>query len=213
MFIRAYLRASTDEQNALRAKSTLESFVDQYGHQIASFYVENQSGAWLQRPELKRLLHDSHPNDVLLVEQVDRLTRLSNEDWGALKCQIQEKKLRIVSLDVPTSFLALDSARALNGDSIIEAVLEAINNMLIDLMAAMARKDYLSRQDRQKQGIEIAKQQGKYQGRQADSDRHRRVIYFREEKGLSIQETAEATGYSRSQVCRIQAEYRKTNQE
>lgn len=210
MFIRAYLRASTDEQNALRAKSLLEKFVAQHGHQIASVYIENQSGAWLQRPELNRLLHDSHPNDVLLVEQVDRLTRLSNDDWSALKRQIQEKKLRIVSLDVPTSYLALDTTRVFNGDSIIEAVLEAINNMLIDLMAAMARKDYLSRQDRQKQGIDVAKQQGKYAGRQADSDRHKRVMYFREEKGLSIQETAEATGYSKSQVCRIQAEYRKS---
>ncbi|WP_444956960.1 hypothetical protein [Microbulbifer sp. ZKSA002] len=33
--------------------------------------------------------------------------------------------------------------------------------------------------------------------------------YFREEKGLSVAETVRATGYSKSQVCRIQAEYRK----
>lgn len=213
MFIRAYLRASTDEQNALRAKSALVSFVEQRGHRIASFYTENQSGAWLQRPELNRLLQESQPNDVLLIEQVDRLTRLNNDDWRSLKSQIQDRKLRIVSLDVPTSYLALDSRQILNGDPIIDAVLEAINNMLIDLMAAMARKDYLSRQERQRQGIEIARKQGKYKGRQADSDRHERVLYFRNEKGLSIQETAEATGYSRSQVCRIQSEYRKAKSE
>ncbi len=79
--------------------------------------------------------------------------------------------------------------------------------MLIDLMTAMARKDYLSRQERQKQGIELAKSKGKYQGRQADAERHKKVVYFREEKGLSLNETAEATGYSRSQVCRILAEH------
>lgn len=209
MFIRAYLRASTDEQNASRARSQLEAFAEQYGHRIASFYTENQSGTLLQRPELKRLLSDSRPNDVLLVEQVDRLTRLNNDDWKALKSQIQEKKLRIVSLDVPTSYLALDSHRLVHGDAVIEAVLEAINSMLIDLMAAMARKDYLSRQDRQRQGIEAAKEKGRYKGRQADVERHKKVMYYREQKGLSIQETAEATGYSCSQVCRIQAEYRK----
>ncbi len=208
MFIRAYLRASTDEQNALRAKSVLDTFADQYGQRIASYYIENQSGAQLQRPELIRLFRDSQPNDVLLVEQIDRLTRLNNNDWQALKAQILEKKVRIVSLDVPTTYLALDSGRALNEDPVIEAVLEAINNMLIDLMAAMARKDYLARQERQRQGIEAAKIQGKYQGRQADPDRHKKVIYYREEKGLSITETAEATGYSSSQVCRIQARYR-----
>ena len=213
MFIRAYLRASTDEQNALRAKSALVSFVEQRGHRIASFYTENQSGAWLQRPELNRLLKESQPNDVLLIEQVDRLTRLNHDDWRSLKSQIQDRKFRIVSLDVPTSYLALDSRQNLNSDPIIDAVLESINNMLIDLMAAMARKDYLSRQERQRQGIEIARKQGKYKGRQADSDRHERVLYFRNEKGLSIQETAEATGYSRSQVCRIQSEYRKAKSE
>ena len=176
MFIRACLRASTDEQNALR-KIHAGILCRSVWSSDRQFYVENQSGAWLQRPELKRLLHDSHPNDVLLVEQVDRLTRLSNEDWGALKCQIQEKKLRIVSLDVPTSFLALDSARALNGDSIIEAVLEAINNMLIDLMAAMARKDYLPSGSTEAR-YRDCQTAGKYQGRQADSDRHRRVSIF-----------------------------------
>ncbi len=51
--------------------------------------------------------------------------------------------MRIVSLDVPTTYLALDSGRVLNGDPVIEDILEEINNMLIDLMAAMARKDYL----------------------------------------------------------------------
>ncbi|WP_444889320.1 recombinase family protein [Microbulbifer sp. DLAB2-AA] len=212
MFIRAYLRASTEEQNANRARASLDAFVEPYGQRIASYYVENQSGATLQRPELNRLLSDSQPNDVLLVEQIDRLTRLSNNDWSELKSQIQAKKLRIVSLDVPTSYLALDRGRVSNGDQVIEAILEAINNMLIDLMAAMARKDYESRQHRQRQGIEAAKKAGKYQGRPADKDRHQLVRYFREEKGLSLAETVMATGYSKSQVCRIQAEYRKQEQ-
>ncbi|MFA0812911.1 recombinase family protein [Microbulbifer epialgicus] len=176
---------------------------------IASYYVENQSGASLHRPELDRLLRDSHPGDVLLVEQIDRLTRLTSDGWDVLKGQIKSKKLRIVSLDVPTSYMALDQGRSTNGDQIIETVLSAINNMLIDLMAAMARKDYEAMRTRQQQGIAKAKLEGKYQGRPADLDRHKQVKYFREEKGLSINETARATGYSKSQVCRIQAEYRK----
>ena len=126
-------------------------------------------------------LHDSHPNDVLLVEQVDRLTRLSNDDWSALKRQIR-KEARIVSLDVPTSYLALDTTRVFNGDSIIEAVLEAINNMLIDLMAAMARKDYFpARIDRSK--VSTSPNNRVNTGRQADSDRHKRVMYFGRKKG------------------------------
>lgn len=85
MFIRAYLRASTEDQFADRAKEMLEQFVQERGHKIASYYRENISGTKLDRPELGRLLMDSHHNDILLVEQIDRLTRLNNSDWMTLK--------------------------------------------------------------------------------------------------------------------------------
>lgn len=97
MFIRAYLRASTEDQFADRAKEMLEQFVQGHGHKIASYYRENISGTKLDRPELGRLLMDSHRNDILLVEQIDRLTRLSNSDWMTLKKQIEQHELRIVS--------------------------------------------------------------------------------------------------------------------
>jgi DNA invertase Pin-like site-specific DNA recombinase len=76
MFVRAYLRASTSEQDANRAKDQLKAFVAERGLKIAACYVENESGAKLARPELFRLLADAHPGDILLVEQVDRLSRL-----------------------------------------------------------------------------------------------------------------------------------------
>ncbi|MXP67135.1 recombinase family protein [Pantoea sp. Nvir] len=207
MFIRAYLRASTEDQFADRAKKVLEQFVQERGHKIASYYSENVSGTTLDRPELGRLLMDSHHNDILLVEQIDRLTRLSNSDWITMKKQIEQHKLRIVSLDVPTSWQALSDKEPSQTDPITHAVITAINNMLIDLMAAMSHKDWLSRRQRQKQGIERAHMLGKYRGRRADHDRHQKVLYYRQVKKLSIRETADATGYSTSQVCRIQAFY------
>lgn len=83
-----------------------------------------------------------------------------------------------------------------------------INNMLIDLTATMSHKDWLSRRQRQKQGIERAHTHVKYRGKQADLERHQKVLYYRQVKNLSIRETADATGYSVSQVCRIQALYK-----
>lgn len=88
MFIRAYLRGSTEDQFADRAKEMLEQFVQERGFKIASYYRENISGTKLDRPELGRLLMDSHHNDILLVEQIDRLTRLSNSDWMTLKSRL-----------------------------------------------------------------------------------------------------------------------------
>ncbi|MCP5904737.1 recombinase family protein, partial [Klebsiella pneumoniae] len=85
MFVRAYLRASTTEQDANRARESLQAFADGHGLKIAAWYVENESGASLARPELFRLLRDAQPGDLLLCEQVDRLSRLTTADWERLK--------------------------------------------------------------------------------------------------------------------------------
>lgn len=209
MFIRAYLRASAEDQFAERAKEMLEQFVQERGLKIASYYREDISGTKLDFPELGRLLMDSHHNDILLVEQIDRLIRLSNSDWMTLKKEIEQRELRIVSLDVPTSWQALSDKDPSHADPITREVITAINNMLIDLVAAISDKDWLSRRQRQKHGIERAHTLGKYRGKQANHDRHQKVLYYRQVKKLSIRETAEATGYSLSQVCRIQAQYRR----
>src|SRR5215218_10357189 len=104
MFVRAYLRASTKEQDASRARADLKRFAKERGLAIAAYYTENESGASLKRPELFRLLSDCHAGDVLLVEQVDRLSRLSGPDWDRLKGLIAERKVRVVALDLPTSW-------------------------------------------------------------------------------------------------------------
>jgi len=138
-----------------------------------------------------------------------------DSNWSiTLKKQIEKHELRIVSLDVPTSWQALSDKDPSQADPITRAVITAINNMLIDLMAAMSHKDWLSRhRQRQKQGIERAHSQGKYRGKQADQERHPKVLYYRQIKKLSIRETSEATGYSPSQICRIQALYRQSEAE
>lgn len=105
MLVRAYLRASTDEQDANRAKGALRAFTTEHGLKIAGYYVENESGASLQRPELFRLLADCEPGDVLLIEQVDRLSRLNAADWDRLKTEIAARHIRVVALDLPTSWM------------------------------------------------------------------------------------------------------------
>ncbi|HAV1521542.1 TPA: recombinase family protein, partial [Vibrio parahaemolyticus] len=45
MFIRAYLRASTTDQDAERAKNELQAFAHEHNVRIASFYTEQLSGA------------------------------------------------------------------------------------------------------------------------------------------------------------------------
>jgi len=105
MLARAYLRASTSEQDATRARNQVEAFAAERVLRIAGFYVENVSGASLARPELFRLFADSGPCDVLLVEQVDRLSRLSEADWKRLRSELDVRQIRVVALDLPTSWM------------------------------------------------------------------------------------------------------------
>ncbi|WP_420871555.1 recombinase family protein, partial [Erwinia mallotivora] len=54
MFVRAYLRASTSEQDAQRARDMLDRFAHEHNVIICNYYAENESGARLERPELFR---------------------------------------------------------------------------------------------------------------------------------------------------------------
>ncbi|MGY3257769.1 DNA invertase Pin-like site-specific DNA recombinase [Pseudomonas chlororaphis] len=137
MFIRAYLRASTEEQDAGRARESLEQFATDHNKVIASVYLENASGAAADRPELLRLLKDARKGDVLLVESIDRLSRLPVEDWQKLKAAIDSKGLRIVALDLPTSHQGMQDTK---GDEFTGRMLGAINSMLVEMMAAIARR-------------------------------------------------------------------------
>src|SRR5436305_1638856 len=105
MLARAYLRASTSEQDATRARAQIKAFAAERSLFIVGTYVENESGAKLARPELFRLIRDSRAGDVLLIEQVDRLSRLTNADWCKLRAELDAKQVRVVALDLPTSWM------------------------------------------------------------------------------------------------------------
>ena len=199
MFIRSYLRASTIEQDANRANAALEQFAAEHGHLIANTYTENASGTEANRPELLRLLKDARKGDVLLVESIDRLSRMEDHDWRMLKATIDAKGLCIVALDLPTSHLAL---RVTQGDEFTSRMLGAINNMMIEMMAAIARKDYQQRRERQAQGIAKAKNSGVYKGRPIDADLHKRVRELLA-ANLGIRATARHAGCSTTTVLKI----------
>ena len=197
MFIRAYLRASTADQDATRAAADLEAFAAERGLKIAARYVENESGAKLARPELFRLLNDCQPGDVLLIEQVDRLSRLTAADWALLKAKIAEKHVRVVALDLPTSHQMVASA-----DDFTARMLDALNGMMLDMLAAIARKDYEDRRRRQGQGIAKAKAEGIYKGRPEDTKRNAAIMGMLK-AGQTWSAIVAATGCSRSTLARL----------
>ncbi|MEJ6079069.1 recombinase family protein [Vibrio sp. 1-Bac 57] len=166
MTIRIYLRASTSDQDAERAKEYIiaEAKKQKLDLDHAVYYVENYSGRKVARPQLTKLLNDSKQNDIILLEQIDRLTRLTSSKWKELKQAIDGKGLNIVACDVPTSFQVLNP----NQDEMQQRILESVNSMLIEILAATASKDYEDRRRRQQEGIEANRD--KFKGRKADPE-------------------------------------------
>lgn len=196
MFVRAYLRASTDEQDATRAREQLDDFAAEHGLSIAAWYAENESGSTLARPELFRLLKDAKAGDVLLVEQVDRLSRLTAADWEMLKVEIAKRRIRVVALDLPTSWVMVTA------DDFTSRMFEALNSMMLDMLAAVARKDYDDRRRRQAQGQARAKAEGRYKGRPEDVKRNASIAELLT-KGASWSAIQAATGCSRATIAKI----------
>lgn len=202
--IYGYLRASTDEQDASRAKEQLIEFAQSQGQQIAGWFVENESGASLKRPELFRLLDIAQQGDCLLVEQVDRISRLNGEDWESLKAIIKAKGVRIVALDLPTSHQLMTT-----GDEFTSRMLDALNSMMLDMLAAIARKDYIDRRRRQAQGIAKAKAEGRYKGRPIDAALHEK-IQLALSAGWSYSKIEDMYKCSRATIAKI-AKHCRTN--
>ena len=199
MNARAYLRASTDEQDAERARQQVEAFAAERGLPIVGTYVENESGAKLARPELFRLIADSRPGDVLLVEQVDRLSRLSDADWRKLRTELEARQIRVVALDLPTSWQL-----AAPGDEFTARMFAALNAMMLDMLAAVARKDYEDRRRRQAQGIVKAKAAGAYRGRPEDTARNAGIAAMLR-SGMSWSAIQAAAGCSRATIAKVRA--------
>ncbi|MES2208500.1 MAG: recombinase family protein [Pseudomonadota bacterium] len=200
---RIYLRVSTEEQDLTR-QAEIETSTRAAGYYIAGVYREKASGARSDRPELLRMISDLQPDDVVIAEKIDRISRLPLPEAEKLVSSIRLKGARLA---VPG---LVDLSEITAGvDGIAKIVLESIQELLLKLALQMARDDYETRRERQQQGVQLAKKSGKYKGRKEDSIIHQRIIALRR-AGNTIHKTAELAGCSISQVKRIWAIYKNT---
>ena len=195
MTVRIYVRASTKEQDAERALDDLVMFSKDYGDSYIA-YVENHTGTKLNRPKLNKLLEESNEGDVLLVESVDRLSRLTQDDFSTLKQRIKDKGLRLVVQDMPTTHALINAT-----DDITNAVLTVVNNMLIDLLATMARLDNDKRKERIKQGL--ARSGYKPSGKKANEEKHKRILELAASGTMTKEEIANAVKVGIATVYRV----------
>lgn len=199
---RIYMRVSTDEQDLSRQNAIVES-TRAAGFYVAGIYREKASGARADRPELLRMISDLQPGEVVVAERIDRISRLPLAEAERLVASIRAKGARLA---VPGLVdLSEFSAEA---KGVPKVVLDAVQDLLLKLALQIARDDYEDRRERQRQGVELAKRAGKYNGRRADETMHKRIIALRS-SGRPISETAQLSGCSESQVKRVWAKYQQ----
>jgi len=198
---RIYLRVSTNEQDLSR-QADIEHSTRAAGYYVAGIYREKASGARADRPELLRMIADLQPGDVVVAEKIDRISRLPLAEAEKLVASIRAKGARLA---VPGLVDLSDLAD--EADGVAKIVLMSVQELLLKLALQMARDDYETRRERQRQGVQLAKAAGKYTGRKADTATHQRIVALRR-AGQTIERTAELAGCSVSQVKRIWALHR-----
>ena len=91
-------------------------------------------------------------------------------------------------------------------------MLKAVNGMMLDMLAAIARKDYEDHLCRQAKGISKAKAERRYRGRVADAQKFELIRTLSLVYGKSLREKAGLVGVSKMTVLRVcnQAEEKQT---
>lgn len=198
---RVYLRVSTDAQD-LRRQDAIVAEAKTAGYYVAAVYREKASGARADRPELLRMIADLQPGEVVIAEKIDRISRLPLAEAEQLVSTIRSRGARLA---VPGVVDLTDLTAG--ADGIARIVLQSVQEMLLKIALQMAHDDYTDRRERQRQGIALAKAEGRSGGRKSDRGKHSRIIALRN-AGRSIADTAELVGCDRSTVKRVWASHR-----
>ncbi|MEH7439550.1 recombinase family protein [Neobacillus drentensis] len=144
--IKAYIRVSSEGQNTARQRKALKAAG------CAVFYEEKVSGKNTDRPELQRMLAELEEGDVVIVHEISRLSR-SVKDLIDIVERIKEKGASLKSL----------------GEAWLDTTSDnPMNEFLLNIFGSLAQLERGLTLKRQREGIEIAKKEGKFKGRKLE---------------------------------------------
>ncbi len=146
-----YVRVSTKEQNEDRQIAAM----GRVKVPEENIYVDKQSGKNFDRPEYKRMIHKLRQNDLLYVKSIDRLGRNYEEILEQWRIITKGKKADIIVIDMPL----LDTRR---GKDLVGTFL---SDIVLQILSFVAENERGNIRQRQKEGIEAAKQRGVQFGR------------------------------------------------
>lgn len=179
----AYVRVSTAEQNEARQREALAV------RGIDKWFIEKASGKNTDRPEFQKMLDWVREGDTIYIHDLSRIAR-STKDLLDLLDVLREKGVALVS----------------DKESIDTST--ATGKLLVTMVAAINEFERANLLERQREGIAIAKREGKYKGRKAvtvpDLPRH----YDRwQRREVSKAALARELGISRPTLDRLFSNY------
>ncbi|WP_148881732.1 recombinase family protein [Streptococcus sp. Marseille-P7376] len=187
-----YIRASTKDQNLARQ---IEMMKQECADKVFS---EKVSGKDMNRKELKALLKFAREGDEIIISSLDRLGR-DYQDIKEIVRQLQQRRIKLTIIDAP--FLNFNT-----GNNTLDT---AMFDMFLSLLGYIAQNEREKILERQRQGIELAKQRGVYKGRPIQYHEHAknakdRLIYQNVkqmlEKHFPVAQIAKENGISRQTV-------------
>ena len=137
-----YVRVSTKEQNSARQEELMKSLG------VDRVYIDRTSGKDVKRPDLQKMLEFVREGDSVIVESISRFAR-NTKDLLELTEQLSNKHVQFIS-------------QKENIDTDTPA-----GKFMLTIFGAVAELEREYIRQRQREGIEIAKQQKKYKGRPA----------------------------------------------
>ena len=135
-----YIRVSTQEQNTMRQEALMEALG------VDEVYIDRLSGKNTNRPELQKMMEYVRKGDTVIVESISRFAR-NTRDLLELVEQLTAKGVEFVSKKE-----AIDTTTP-------------TGKFMLTVFGAVAELEREYILQRQREGIAIAKEQGKYKGR------------------------------------------------
>lgn len=177
----AYVRVSTVEQNEARQTEALSQF------NIEKWYIEKVSAKDTNRPKLQEMLDFVREGDVIYIHDFSRLAR-STKDLLDIVELLKSKNVSLIS-----------HKENLNSES-------ATGKLMLTVIAAINEFERTNLLERQREGIEIAKNLGKFKGRKEvviPEDVFEREYARYQERKINKGQLAEVLGISRPKLDKI----------
>ncbi|HDA6122945.1 TPA: recombinase family protein [Enterococcus faecium] len=185
-----YARVSSKDQKLDRQLEALQD--------VSKLFSDKLSGQSTNRPQLQAMLDYIREGDIVVVTELDRLGR-NNKDLTNIMNQIQQKGATLEVLNLPS----------MNGIE-DENLRRLINNLVIEIYKYQAEADRKRIKERQKQGIAIAKEQGKFKGKPLkfkENDPRLQLAFKLYLEGATDTQVEKQTGISRRTFKRYRKRY------